>query len=354
VTDVFIGATATTFPTPLPERQVAEKLYPSHRCSARVTSLAKRFGANFGIRQRAICIDLERIPETVLAHPSFHPLAWCTTLIKNLSTVVPVDQVGYLGVAYNTSLHTDTLPNLACQAAIQTDITTEIVPEEFAHYGCAGGFFPLQTAIHYCRHNQKAAIVIVFDQCSSRCSFSYDPSNVMFKMNLKANLLFSDGAAAVLLIPARMRPAFNRPVPKIVDLRIDFQLSDTIRFQHTHFILSEQLKHEIPSLVVESVIHPLCGKHGVQPSDIAEWSMHQGGKDILAQFADLAILGLTEHQLARSAHFFKQLGNMSAPSCFVVLDSFVREDPHHQHPRYGAVVGFGAGFYQACLLYRWH
>ena len=351
--DVFIGATTTTFPSPLPALQVAEKCYPPHLCSDHVTTLAKRFAANFGIKRRTICIDLERIPEKVLTHASHHPLAWCTTLIENLSTVLPIDQIGYLGVAYNATLHTETLPNLACQTAMQTDMAPEIAPEEFAHYGCAGGFFPLQTAIQYCRCNQKAAIVIVLDQCSSRCSFCYDPSDTMFKMDLKANLLFSDGAAAVLLIPERMRPAFARPVLKIIDLLLDFHLSDTIRFTETRFILGEQLKNEIPPIVVDSVIQPILAKHSLMPADIAEWSIHQGSKAILARFADPALLGLTDHQLSRSAHLFEQFGNMSAPSCFFVLDSFFREGHNHQQPRYGAVVGFGAGFYQACLLYSW-
>lgn len=352
--DVFIGATATTFPKPLPALQVAEKIYPPHLCSVRVNQLARRFTASFGIRQRTICIDFEQIPNKILLDASHHPLAWCASLIEKFSKVLPIDQIGYVGIAYNTTFHTNILPNLACQAAMRMGMTPEIAPEEFAHYGCAAGFFPLQKAIQYCRLNQKAAMVIVFDQCSSRCSFCYNPSDTMFKMDLKANLLFSDGAAAVLLIPARLRQAFTRPLPKIIDLLIGFHLSDTIRFTDTRFILGEQLKNEMPPIVVDSVIQPILAKHSLMPADIAEWSIHQGSKEILARFADPKILGLTEHQLSRSVNLFEQFGNMSAPSCFLAMDSFFRDGNSQQQPKWGAVVGFGAGFYQACMLYRWH
>jgi predicted naringenin-chalcone synthase len=79
------------------------------------------------------------------------------------------------------------IPNLACQAVIHSGIVPTTAPEEFVNYGCAAGFFPLNSAIKYCQHNEKAAIVIVFDQCNARIGSScYDPNDPIFEKVLSA------------------------------------------------------------------------------------------------------------------------------------------------------------------------
>ena len=351
--DVYIAGTASVFPAPLSARHVANKFYPVHLCSERTNALAQRVTANFGIEERPVCIDLERIPERVLVNESHHPLSWCVSLIQTLLKIVPASEVGYVGVAYNTSLHTNNLPNLACQAAIRSGIAPAIAPEEFANYGCAGGFYPLESAIQYCKRNDKAAVALVFDQCTSRASFCYDPNHAMFKMDLKINLLFSDGAAAVLVIPQRMRAAVSGVLPKVKDLSMAFSLSDMIRFEDTRFVLGDQVREKVPQLVADSVIKPLLSKNGIRAEEVAEWSIHQGSKDILGRFSEQSILGLSERQLARSRLLFERLGNMSAASCFQVLHSFCSEPNTEKRGTLGMAVGFGAGFYKASVLYQW-
>ena len=252
---VFIAASATVFPQPLSSIYIADKLYPTHLCSERTNKLAKRVAREFGIKERPISLDLERIPEKVLGDQKHHPVLWCLNLIEQLSKTIPHAEIGYIGVAYNASFHTNTLPNLACQAAIHSGIVPSIVPEEFVNYGCAAGFFPLNTAIKYCQENEKAAIVITFDQCNARAgNCCYDPNDPIFEMNLTTNLLFSDGAAALLIIPESMKDRFPNPLPKVEDIFMDFHLSDIIRFDETGFVLDKQVKSYIPPLVADSVI----------------------------------------------------------------------------------------------------
>ncbi|WP_455379347.1 3-oxoacyl-[acyl-carrier-protein] synthase III C-terminal domain-containing protein [Petrachloros mirabilis] len=350
---VFIAATATLFPAPLSAADVADKFYPIRLCSERTNKLAKRVTGTFGIKQRTICIDYEKLPKAVVSDKEQHPLAWCVTLIAQLSKVVPVSEIGYVGIAYNTTTHTNNLPNLACQSAMRSGINPDIAPEEFANYGCAAGLFPLETAFEYCRRNQKAAVVIVFDQCNSRASFCYDPNDPMFRMDLKCNLLFSDGAAAVLVIPERMKELVGPCLPKIDDISISFSMNNMIRFDDERFILEEQVKDVVPPFVADSVIKLLLAKSNVSVRDIDEWSIHQGSNEILGRFTEPGVLGLSDFQVARSRRMFGDFGNMSAPSCFLVLDSFCGEPPAEKRGKWGMVVGFGAGFYAGALLYRW-
>jgi predicted naringenin-chalcone synthase len=352
--NVFIAASATVFPQPLSSVYIADKFYPTHLCSERTNRLAKRVAHKFGIKERPICLDLERFPQKILADQKHHPLSWCLQLIEQLSKAIPLDEIGYLGVTYNTSFHTNTLPNLACQAAIHSGIAPTIAPEEFVNYGCAAGYFPLKSAIKYCQENDKAAIVIAFDQCNARVGGScYDPLDPTFEMDMKVSLLFSDGAAAMLIVPESMKERFPNPIAKVEDLSMDFHISDIIRFDDTGFVLDDQVKSKVPSLVADTVIKPILSKHSLQPNDILEWSLHQGGTKVLEAFGKPEILGLSDAQLSRSKECFKNFGNMSSPSCFLVFDSFCKEQSQDKSGELGMIVGFGAGFYQFSLLYRW-
>ena len=51
---------------------------------------------------------------------------------------------------------------------------------------------------------------------------------------------------------------------------------------------------------------------------------------------------------------FYQYGNLSAPSCLFVLESFFNDQAYEQKKgKKGMVVGFGAGYYLAAFLYEW-
>lgn len=334
---------------------VADKFYPQHLTSEKTNKLAKRLANTYGIQQRAICLDLDRIPKNALRTKEEHPLSWCVNLVQSISKQVPLSEIGYLGLAYNTTSHTDNLPNLACQVAMKTGIKPDVMPEEFPNYGCAGGLFPFQSAMTYCQKNKKAGLVLVYDQCNYRSSHYYKKNESVdsFSMDLKVNLLFSDGASAVLLIPERIRNCFEGPLARVKGILTDFYLSDMIRFDNNRFFLGKEVKEQIPKLVANSVIKPMLDKNGLSLSDVGEWSFHQGGSDILEQFSDDSVLGLTSEKLSRSQELFEKYGNFSAPSCFFVLDSFIREDSNRKTGTTGMVVGFGAGIYQAVVLYQW-
>lgn len=352
--NVYIAATECLTAKLYDAEYIADKLYPSHLISEKSNELAKRLARRFGIQQRAICIDLDKIPNSIIRTETEHPLFWCTHLVQRISQHIGLSEIGYLGVAYNTTAHTDNLPNLACQIAIRAGLKPNVMPEEFANYGCAGGLFPLQSAIKYCRENERAALVIVFDQCSYRLchDYKYD-SGIHFSMDLKVNLLFSDGACAILLLPECMKSSFEGSLAKIEEILIDFTLSDIIRFENNRFIIEDEVKQQVPKLVAESVIKPLLVKKGILVSEIDEWCIHQGGKEVLKKFLEESVLGLTPQQLSQSQQLFDKYGNFSAPSCFFVLDSFMRNSSKNKVGTWGMVVGFGAGFYQAALLYRW-
>jgi len=352
--NVYIAATECLTAKLYDAEYVADKFYPRHLTSEKTNKLAKRLAKKYGIQQRGICLDLDRIPENVLRAKEEHPFFWCTNLAQRISKQISLSEIGYIGLAFNTTSHTDNLPNLACQVAIKAGIKPDVMPEVFPNYGCAGGFFPIQSAMRYCRKNEKAALVLVFDQCNYRSRHDQKSKSVdSFSMDLKVNLLFSDGASAILFIPKRMKNQFEGSLARVEDILTDFHMSDIIRFDNNRFFLGTEVKEQVPKLVANSVIKPILDKNDLSLSEIEEWSIHQGGSDILKQFSDDSVLGITSQQLSRSQELFEKYGNFSAPSCFFVLDSFMREDSDGKTGTKGMMVGFGAGLYQAALLYRW-
>jgi predicted naringenin-chalcone synthase len=50
--------------------------------------------------------------------------------------------------------------------------------------------------------------------------------------------------------------------------------------------------------------------------------------------------------------WFGRFGNLSAPSCLLVFDSWFKSSGGQEPRTRGMVISFGAGFYQASVLYR--
>ena len=119
------------------------------------------------------------------------------------------------------------------------------------------------------------------------------------------------------------------------------------------FLVGNDLKNIIPELVSKELVLPLLENNGLGISQIAEWSIHQGGEALLDGFLNPDVLGLSVDDIARSKKMFEMYGNFSSPSCFFVLDSFFNEDSTGKTDKFGLMLGFGAGYYIGALLYQW-
>ena len=88
-----------------------------------------------------------------------------------MSIMLPTDEIGFLSVSYNISSHVDVLPNLACQVATERRLKLVAPPQEMPYYGCASGILQIESAVEFCRRSNKAALVIVLEQCT----WAYSP-----------------------------------------------------------------------------------------------------------------------------------------------------------------------------------
>ncbi len=374
---VYIAAVKKILPRLYPSEHITGVFYAVECCGERVHKLAKRTVKSVGIKNRPSVLDLDVFPAKMLADDGYRPLNWGVSALDYFSDFIDMRDIGYLTSAYNTSSHEEYWPNLSCQIALARGVDLKAAPKEYVHCGCAGGICAMASAFEFCMKHDKAAVVLTYDQCHWSASPVYDTAHEEFKSSLRSHLLFGDGAVALLMIPESMWENFDGPLMRIVEIKKDFHLGDVIRISGDSFLTGSGVKDLMPSLVSSRIIKPLLEKYDLDTDSISEWSIHQGGIPVLESFTDESILGLQSEQLSRSRMIFEEYGNLSSPSCLLVLESFfngaicggngsgvdfgdngtesnangVPEGNNGSGGDYGMLVGFGAGYYMGGMLY---
>ncbi|ROL61931.1 hypothetical protein D9V86_03215 [Bacteroidetes/Chlorobi group bacterium ChocPot_Mid] len=352
--NIYIADVHTILPQLYPADVVAEFVYPVEKAGDLVYRLAKKALKSIGIKNRPFILSGDTFPEKALAKEEYHPEKWGQQMVEHFLQFVKAEEVGFLSVSYNVTSHIDYLPNLSCRVAEATHLNLDAPPEELPYLGCAASFFSLKSAMNYCKTHDKAAIVYNFDQCSWLCNPVMDPRDPEFTASLKANLLFSDGAAGLLVIPESMKERFKGKLIKVVDIETAYRNGAEIKMNNGRFLVGDNVKSVMPGLVSSLVLKPLLARNNITKNDIREWSIHQGGRPILQQFKEEEIMGLSDEQIQRSMELFEAYGNFSSPSCLFILDSYFKEDSKNKNSdTKGIVIGFGAGYYLAAMLYEW-
>ncbi|NER12699.1 hypothetical protein GWK08_04550 [Leptobacterium flavescens] len=352
--NVYIAKIKSIFPQTYDAVYFADKVYPSKRYGERTNTLATRLASTFGVDNRPSVLDFDVYPEIKLKNENDHPKMWGTTIVNELTQEIDKDEIGMFCLSYNASYHTDILPNLACQIAINSGLEDLDATEELPYYGCAAGVYSLNQAVRYCQAFDRPAIVFVFDQCTIKMK-QLDPDDKDFNKILVSNLLFNDGGIGLLVVPERLKDKFDHPVMKVNDIYKYHTPGHLIKMTDGKFIMDSQLKNVVPKLVSEKLIKPILERNDLEIEDIDEWSIHQGGTKVIKQFSRDDHLGLDEEKLTPSIEQFHKYGNTSASSCLYVLERFFnsKQADTTATGSKGLLVGFGAGYYLAALFYEW-
>ncbi len=350
---VYIAAMTTRLPKLYAPDESIDILYPQSVAEGRINRLAKKAAKGIGIQWRPSILSRECFPVRKVATPEYEPVNWCVSIAEELARPVGMEQVGQLSVSYNISSDPNVLPSVAARVAAQTGVVLDTPAEERAFYGCAGSLYSLESAVNYCRNSSHAAVVCTFDQCSWIVNTVHDMQQSDFKDHLRTSLLFSDGAAGMLVIPEVLRSQVKTPLMKILDIATAFVPGNSVRMESGHLILGEDIKDAMPDTISSLLVKPMLARHALTVSSIDEWSIHQGGLPILTRFTEPETLGLPDEKIARSRELFQLYGNFSAPSCLFVLNSFFSEDKMPKAGKKGMMLSFGAGYYLGAMLYEW-
>ncbi len=178
--------------------------------------------------------------------------------------------------------------------------------------GCSAGLAALRLVQRTCQDPGGALIVA----CElSSLHFQYTDQIDQ----LTANVLFADGAAAVLLSPrpARLRLLDTRcaTLPAASDQMTWFADDHGLRLT-----LSQDLPDTLAA-ALPAAVGALLDRHELRLADIDRWLVHPGGPQILDAVEQC--LALSPGSLDLSREVLRRLGNMSSPTIFFIMKALL-------------------------------
>ncbi|WP_149244224.1 UbiA family prenyltransferase [Dyadobacter sp. 32] len=201
--------------------------------------------------------------------------------------------------------------------------------------GCNAAIIALKQADEICKNETNAKVLIV---CTELCTIHFQK-----RFNddyILSNLLFGDGAAAVLVAS---QPAGVQGYPVRIDSFNSFVLHNGYadmawKLSETGFIMN--LTSYVPDLISKN-IGPMLRSINLNPDDITRWAVHPGGKRIVDDFA--YALNLDKCKMASSYRILKNYGNMSSPTVLFVLKDVLERASGRNPGQRGFAAAFGPG-----------
>jgi predicted naringenin-chalcone synthase len=200
------------------------------------------------------------------------------------------------------------------------------------HMGCYAALPGLGAASDYVTARGRPALLLCLELTSLHVQPpTKDPQQVV------AHALFSDAAAAVVLMP--QSPGYA--VSEVIAVT-DTASADHMTWDVTDLGFRMGLSPRVPDVLavhVGGLVSRLLDRHGLRMSDVDGWAVHPGGPRILNVVRDQ--LGLSESDLAESRGTLAEHGNCSSPTVLLILDALRRRAAGP--PRRIMAMAFGPG-----------
>jgi alkylresorcinol/alkylpyrone synthase len=215
--------------------------------------------------------------------------------------------------------------------------------------GCAGGAAGLSRAMEYTKaYPDKTALLVVVELCS--LTFQKDD---LSKSNVIATSLFSDGAAAVLVVGDKSKFSGNKGILLKDSLSTTYYDSlDVMGWDIVEEGFKVIFSHDIPAIVRECVLHnimELLSEHKLSLPDIKHYVTHPGGVKVMKAYEDS--LGLTNGLLDNAKKVLDEHGNMSSASVLYVLNEFLTQAEFNAG-ELGLITALGPGFSSELILFK--
>ena len=201
--------------------------------------------------------------------------------------------------------------------------------------GCYAAIHALKLADVICKSEAKANVLIVcVELCTLHFQKKYTPDNI------SSGILFSDGAAAILVSGNKEMSGMN------IDhfySSVSFKSKQEMVWEmsSTGFLLT--LSGYIPELIEQdfnNIVNEALSSTDLKKEDITHWCIHPGGKKILEAVHNS--LQFTNGQLQPCYDVLNDFGNMSSPTVLFVLENIKRSLNKEQHSNiFGAAFGPG-------------
>ena len=227
-------------------------------------------------------------------------------------------------------------PGLDLQVMELMDLPRHIFRTSINFMGCYAAIHAMRMGDMICKTEPDAKVLIV---CTELCTLHFQRDATIDHM--ASAMLFSDGAAAVLMTPdhhpgrgLHIENFYAEVVPKGKS-DMAWEISST-GFQMT-------LSGYVPDLIAEDIeplVQRALEKNNWNKEEITHWCIHPGGRKILDVVGKS--LQLDAEALAPSYQVLRHFGNMSSPTIlFVMKDMLHQMDNQRSNKMLG--VAFGPG-----------
>jgi len=257
------------------------------------------------------------------------------------STGVAAEQVDFLVYTSVTGL---SVPSLDAQLMNLLPFRPDLRRLPLFGLGCLGGAAGTARLADLLRGSPESYGLLLSVEL---CSLTLQPQDLS-AANLVASGLFGDGAAAVLMGPARP----NRP--RVLATRsVFFPDSEAVMGwdigQHGFsIVLSPRVPHYAEHHLGPALVQFLR-EHGLTPGDIQAWVAHPGGPKVVDALQTALQLPAEALQITRDS--LQRVGNLSSASVLFILHEFLQRP--HQPGEYGLMLAMGPAFCAELVLLQW-
>jgi alkylresorcinol/alkylpyrone synthase len=212
------------------------------------------------------------------------------------------------------------------------------------HMGCYAAMPGIGAAADFVTARGRPALLL----CNELTSLHLQPAAARVDtQQIVAHALFSDAAAAAVVVPGASRGYAVREVASVTDT----SAADHMTWDVTDLGFRMGLSPRVPqvlSLHVRRFVDGLLSRHGLTLSDVDGWAVHPGGPRILNVVE--RELALPPEALGVSRATLSAYGNCSSPTVLLILEA-MRQLP--DPPRWVVTLAFGPGLtLYAALLER--
>jgi predicted naringenin-chalcone synthase len=199
-------------------------------------------------------------------------------------------------------------PGLEAPIFAHTPVPVSVDRWNLGFMGCSAGLAAVRLVHHTARSEREALIV-----ACELSSLHFQYTDKLDQMT--ANLLFADGAAAMLLSarPSRVRILACRSVALPAHAR---EMVWTAGDFGLHLVLSQELSDTLAEHLPNAV-SAFLDDGGISHGQIRHWLVHPGGPQVLDSVE--RSLRLPADALRLSRGVLKRYGNMSSPTIFFIL-----------------------------------
>lgn len=218
--------------------------------------------------------------------------------------------VGLFAVVSCTGYATPGLDiTLAADLGMPADVQRLVI----GHMGCYAAIPGLGAVADFVTARGRPAVML----CVELPSLHIQPADASDLSQVVAHALFSDAAAAVVVVP-------GGPGLAIVDVAAltDPGSADLMTWDVTDVGFRMGLSPQVPDVLarhVAGMVTRLLEKHGLEIADVAGWAVHPGGRRILEVVGEQ--LNLADGTLAASYEVLDGFGNCSSATVLLVLEA---------------------------------